>query len=80
MKGKITDWGNDNHTMVDLAGYWYDNEEEFANADADLLPMSSVFKFLMNGKRTPKNDYELNLLRQGKEIESKGGTIEMPFD
>lgn len=80
MRTKITDWENDNHTMVDLAGYWYDNENEFANADADLLPMSSVLGFLMNGKRTPQNDYERNLLRQGKEIEARGGMIEMPFD
>lgn len=80
MKTKITNCENNHHTMVDLAGYWYDNEDEFANADADLLPMSSVFGFLMSGKRVPQNDYERNLLRQGKDIEAKGGVIEMPFD
>lgn len=80
MRTKIEDLSNDNHTMVDLAGYWYDNEKEFANASPDLLPMSSVFWFLMSGKRTPQNDYERNLLREGKEMEAQGIIIEMPFD
>lgn len=68
------------YTMIDLAGYAYDNEEEFANASEDVLPISSVFWFLMSGKRTPQNDYERDLLREGKEMEAQGKIIEIPFD
>lgn len=80
MRKKIEPGDDTRYTMVDLDGYWYDNEEEFANASPNLLPMSSVFWFLMSGKRKPQDDYERNILRQGKEIEARGGIIEMPFD
>ena len=80
MRKKIEPGDDTRYTMVDLAGYWYDNEEEFANASPNLLPMSSVFWFLMSGKRTPQNDYERDLLREGKEMKAQGIAIEMPFD
>ncbi len=32
------------------------------------------------GRREPQNDYEKEMLRQIKEIEAKGGIVEIPSD
>jgi len=45
----------------------------------DLDP-EQVLLYLSMGRRNPQNEYEERLLKQIREIEAKGGSVEIPFN
>lgn len=84
MRTKITDWNKENeerHSMVDLAGYWYDNRKEYVNAPANLLPEDLIWLFLWRGERTPQNDDERKMAESFAKMHAQGiENVEFPFD
>lgn len=39
-----------------------------------------VYLYLSLGKREPQDDHEKKVLKQIREMEAKGGTVEIPFN
>ena len=49
------------------------------NGSMDLEP-EQVLLYLSMGRRKPQNEHEERLLKQIREIESKGRSVEIPFN
>ena len=39
-----------------------------------------IYVYLSLGKRDPQNEHEEKVLKQIREMEAKGGTVEIPFN
>ena len=65
---------NQNRPYTDSDGNVYDSYEAYCNSP-DLDSYTVMLK-LHSGARTPQNDYERKLLKEMREIEAHGGTID----
>lgn len=51
--------------------------EKYNSPDLD---DEEILNYLTQGRRTPQNAYERQLLKEINEIESRGGVVEIPFN
>lgn len=59
-------------------GVAYNSYQDYCNSmdlDDDIIGV-----MLATGRRQPQNDYEVRLLKEIKEIETRGGGVEFPFN